>query len=200
MKTSRREFLRSALCGVTLTVRFWARFSDHSGSGPAMLKTMWAFSLTALLFLTITPGTLWARLVLPAAIVLTAVFGAAYAVASHRAMLNYVQEHGRVGYTTLWNFFVAGLQGLTPIGAGFLIDHLELTGFRICFALSAAGCFLCGFATHWVVKDSPAPVPFPFVSPAQPLRTLARTVWITAGLHESNRPERTRRAGNRERS
>jgi hypothetical protein len=40
MKTSRREFLRSALCGVTLTVRFWARFSDHSGSGPAMLKTM----------------------------------------------------------------------------------------------------------------------------------------------------------------
>jgi hypothetical protein len=175
--------------GVFLTIRAWARFTDHSGSGLAMAKGMIAHSLLAGLFLVLWPGAPWTPWVVPAAVVLASIFSSAFFLAAHRAMLGRVQTEGRVAYTNLWTFATAVAGGLTPILAGLCIQRWDLGGFRLCFALACAGGAAGALLSLRVVgptavaqrdwKD--------LLSPALPVRTLARILWITAGMHESNR-------------
>ncbi|HOZ46445.1 MAG TPA: hypothetical protein PLO37_10725 [Candidatus Hydrogenedentes bacterium] len=172
-----------------LTIRAWARFADHSGSGRAMSKALLAHSLVALSFLAIVPGHPGVYLMLVPAIVLTNVFYAAFWMAAQRAMLFYVQPEGRVSYTNLWMLITAIATGITPILAGAIIDRWMLNGFRACFGLSGVLGLAGAVACRWAVRDG-APLGDSLsnlLNPVMPLRVLARVVWITVGMHESNR-------------
>lgn len=175
--------------GVLVTIRFWGRFADRRGSGRAMGGALVGHSLVAGIFLLLPTGAAWTLAGLVVATVFMTIFGAAFTIAAHRAMLNYVPEEGRVGYTNLWTLGIALSPGITAILAGALIEHLGLWGFRTCFFLSGITGIVCALACLWVVRDGD---PYDFsmkrlLDPALPLRTLVRIAWITAGLHESNR-------------
>ncbi len=190
--TPRRVMLLTAAgsVGVLLTIRYWGRFADHSGSGRAMLKTLIGHSLGALAFLALPPGAWWTPWAMWPVVVLTSIFGAAFWMAAHRAMLNYVKEDGRVGYTNLWTVGTALTLGGTPIAAGWLIQHWGLWGFRACFLISGAAGMIGALACDWIVRDGPQALrarAWP-LDPMLPVRTLVRIAWITVGLHESNRP------------
>lgn len=176
--------------GVLLTIRYWGRFADHSGSGRAMLKTLIAHSLGALAFLALPPGAWWTPWAIWPVVVLNCIFGAAFWMAAHRAMLNYVKDDGRVGYTNLWTLGTALTLGMTPIMAGWLIQGWGIWGFRACFLISGAAGLAGAFACEWIVRDGARPVGVRMwpLDPMLPFRTLVRIAWITAGLHESNRP------------
>ena len=179
-------------CGILLTIRFWQRFADHSGSGRAMFKTMLAYSFGALLFLTLVPGTAWARYAAPVAVVAVYMFGAAFSMAAHRAMLNYVKEPGRVAYTNVWIVGTALALGLTPIAVGRFVDWWGMAGFQVCFLVAGLLGLVCTGACLFVVRDgkddSPTWSDRSLINLGPPIRTLARVAWITVGMHESNRP------------
>jgi len=175
--------------GTLLTIHFWGRFAKHSGSGRAMFKTLIAHSIAALSFVLMNPGSpriLWA---LAPALVCATVFAAAFRLAANRAMLNYVHASHRPAYTNLWIGGTSAALSLAPILAGLVIHHWHLLGFRICFAISGGVGLCCAAACRWVVQDG---APFEpslarMLNPVLPLRTLLRIVWVTVGLHESNR-------------
>jgi len=175
--------------GTLLTVQFWGRFARHSGSGRAMFKTLVGHSLAALSLLALAPSSPWVLFGLTPAVVCATVFASAYGVAANRAMLNYVHASHRPEYSNLWIVGTAGALALAPILAGYVIEHGHLWGFRLCFSISGI-LGLCGaVACRWMVQDG---APFEpslaqMLNPVLPLRTLLRIVWVTAGLHESNR-------------
>ena len=176
---------------VMLTVRAWGRFADHSGSGLAMFKTLTGHSILAAACLFLVPGAPWT---LPMVVVLSASLGSlggSFWMATNRAMLNQVRSRGRIGYTNIWTVGTAAALGITPILAGVIIDRLGLWGYRTCFLISASAGFLCALACLWAVRDTKRPVAsiLGAPSPLLPVRTLARIVWITVGMHESNRSE-----------
>lgn len=181
--------LAAGSTGVLLTIRFWGRFADYSGSGRAMFKTLTGHSLMALGFMTLLPGERWTPYLLPVLAVLVSIFGSAFWMAAHRAMLNRVQNEGRVAYTTVWTVGTALMLGLTPILTGQVISHGGLWGFRACFLIAGLFGLACAVASELVVGDGqhPAWSPSGLLNPTLPLRTLARIVWITVGMHESNR-------------
>jgi hypothetical protein len=171
--------------GVALTIRFWGRRADSFGSVPAMIQLLAGHSLLAVLWLCLLPDsrpTAW--LVLPI-LVLTSLFNAAFTMVTARGMLCRVRENGRVGYTALWIFSVALANGIPPIMAGWLIDVLGLTGFRLCFLISALGGMV---ATAGMFRLSPEegkpPVPaFHYLGhPTQTLRSFGRLFWFTLGF------------------
>lgn len=176
--------------GIMLTVRFWGRFADYSGSGLAMFKALTGHSLAALACLSLAPGSGWTLYVLFPIAFFAHIFLAAYATSTNRAMLNYVRAEGRVGYTSLWTIAMALAMGLTPILAGFVIDRFGLWGFRACFLISGGGGLCGAVLCRYVVRDSePLTVSMDvLLNPVLPLRTLARIMWITIGMHESNKP------------
>ncbi len=175
--------------GILLTVGAWARFTDQHGSGITMAKTLAAHALAPLVFL--IPGslalpTVFAPLV---SVVIACVFGAAFHVAATRAMLNYVPDHDRVGYTALWTVCTALALGSTPLAAGFFIAQWGLWGFRLCFLLSIGstllGAILCMVFIHEPSVRNASWTQL--LNPIMPLRTAGQILWITIGLHESNR-------------
>ncbi len=177
--------------GILLTIRYWARFAEHSGSGRAMFLTLTAHSLVALACLTLWPGAPWTRYAIAPLVALSGVFGAACWMAAHRAMLNYVKSPGRVAYTNTWQVGASIVLGITPILAGLFINDWSLWGFRLCFLISGLAGLACAAACLWVVRDG-APLEISLTqlaSPALPMRTLARILWVTVGLDESNRPQ-----------
>jgi hypothetical protein len=79
--------------------------------------------------------------------------------------------------------------GVTPIFAGYVIEHLDLLGFRIAFVIAGVGGLIAGLANFWVVHDR-KPLRNALdelINPTLPIRTLARIAWVTVGLHSSNR-------------
>jgi len=175
--------------GILLTIHFWARFADHSGSGRTMCKALIGHAAAAALCLTLVPGRAWTPHVLWAAVVLFFVFRAAFDMATHRAMLGYVREAGRIGYTNIYMVSFSFAKGVTPIAAGFIIHSGGLWGFRACFIIACAFGLAGAVLSRAVLEDSPA-IAGPLtrlINPVVPLRTLARIVWITVGMHESNR-------------
>lgn len=179
----------SSVC-ILLTIRYWARFAEHSGSGRAMFKTLIAHSLTAMACVLLQPShgaTIYAVFALTIA---ASIFGSAFWMVTHRAMLNLVKASARVPYTTLWTVCTALALGLTPISAGFLIDHIDLWGYRACFMISGIAGVASALACLWLVreKETLEPTLADLLNPLLPVRTLARIVWVTLGLHESNRP------------
>ena len=179
----------SGSLGVFLTIRFWERFAEHSGSAMAIYKTLTAHSLVALACLLLWPGAPWTIFLLVAIIMMGGIFAAAFWMLLHRAMLGYVQLEGRVGYTNIWTLGTAVALGVTPILAGLVIQNFGMNGFRTCFLISGVGGLLCAIACLKTVHDS---VPIERNAPqlfnaAFPVRTLFRIAWITLGLHESNK-------------
>ena len=175
--------------GTLLTIRFWGRFAQHSGSGRAMFKTLIGHSLAALSFVALSPAAPWVLYGLVPALVCAAIFAAAFSVAANRAMLNYVHAAHRPAYTNLWIGGTSLALGLAPILAGQVIDNWHLWGFRVCFGISGVAGVCCAVACRWVVQDGAPfePTLGQMLNPVLPLRTLLRIVWVTVGLHESNR-------------
>lgn len=186
-------FMALGSAGVLFTIGYWGRFADHSGSGYAIFLTLIAHSVFVLVALTLTPGSAWTPVLLVCTILPTAAFGAAFWMSAHRALLNYVQEKGRVGYTNAWTVGTALSLGLTPILAGQAIEHFGMWGYRFCFLLSGAAGLACAIASRWVVKDVEPiqDIRSRLFDPLLPVRTFARIAWITAGMHSSSRGRRS---------
>ncbi|MFA7691640.1 MAG: MFS transporter [Candidatus Hydrogenedentales bacterium] len=175
--------------GVLLTVGSWARFTDKSGSGLAMAKTLFGHTCApALLLLSniTAPDSTWPATV---AIILACIFTAAFGVAINRAMLNQVPDQDRVGYTAIWTVFTSLAHAITPVVAGILIEHFGIWGYRSCFILSMVstliGALLSLFFIHDLTLEGRSWVHL--LNPVLPLRTAGRVLWITMGLDASNR-------------
>ena len=183
-------FMAVGSASILLTVRFWARFADHSGSGRAMFKTLTAHAIAALACLALVPGARWTIYAALPLIAVVSTFGGAFWTVTYGAMLDYVKASNRVGYTNIWMVASALAMGVTPILAGQVIERWGIWGFRTCFLISGAAGLCCAIACRLVVWDGgPHERPaLQLLSQAQPLRTLARIAWITVGMHRSNRP------------
>lgn len=175
--------------GILFTVGSWARFTEASGSGLAMAKTLIGHTCAPLMMLFAGAHTFESTLIASGAVILACVFSAAFNVAINRAMLNQVPDNDRIGYTALWTVSTALALGITPVAAGFFIEHYALWGFRLCFLFSAAstlaGALLSLLYIHDMGIEGKKWVHL--LNPALPLRTIGRILWITVGLHESNR-------------
>lgn len=182
-------YMAAGSVGIMLTIRYWGRFADRSGSGRAMFKTLTGHAAAALLFLTLLPGAAWTPYAAALAIMCASIFASAFFMASHRAMLGYIRDAGSISYTNLWMLLTSLSMGLTPIFVGWVIEWGGLTGFRVCFLVAGVVGVFCAVACRVIVSDG-APVELSLVqlmNPAIPLRVLARVVWITVGLDETNR-------------
>jgi MFS family permease len=104
-------------------------------------------------------------------------------------MLGYIQEEGRVAYGNIWTLGSMLAMGLTPIAVGTAIEYGGVWGYRASFAAAAVGGLILAVAVRYGLhEDRPVrPSLTVLLNPVFPLRTLARIVWISAGLHESNR-------------
>ena len=174
---------------VLLTIHFWGRFAEHSGTGQAAVLAMVGHSCAALAYLLLPPGAPWTAWLLPAVFMASSVLNSAYWTLTHRHMIQIVDEEHKVGYTNIWILGTALSLGLTPIVAGYVIEHLHLAGFRIAFAIAGVGGLAAGLANFWVVYDR-KPLRNALdelINPTLPIRTLARIAWVTVGLHSSNR-------------
>ncbi len=170
--------------GIMFTVRHWARFAEHSGSGLAMALALTGHALMSLLCLALRPGAWWTLYALAPIMVLSSVFGSAFGMMSPRAMLGYVKTEDRVGYTNLWTVGTAIALGVVPVIVGLVIEHGALLGFRVCFCIAGGSVLACATAIRRVVQDRGAQDRSSTFSPARSLLTLAS---VTLGLHESNR-------------
>lgn len=177
---------------IACTIRFWGRLADHLGSSHAMFLALFGHSAAVVSMLALYPGAPWTPYLIPVAMVTTMVTGTAYWSSAHRGLLAHVHEDYRVGYTNLWMMNCALALGITPIVVGFVIDRWGMAGFQACFAISGIGGLLCAVATYWIPeKDRPAPAPpRQVLRPSFPLWTLANIVWVSAGMHASNRTAR----------
>ena len=175
--------------GILLTIAAWARFTDTKGSGLAMSKTLFAHTSAPVLMLLGGMGLPGAFYITGFSVVLACIFNAAFNVAVNRAMLNQVPDHDRVGYTALWTVSTALAAGITPVAAGLLIEHYVVWGFRLCFLFSGLTTTVAGLLCLLFIHD----ISFSgrtwlhLLNPSLPLRTAGRILWITIGLHESNR-------------
>ena len=174
---------------VLITIHFWSRFAEQSGTGQAALLTMIGHSLGALTYLLLPPGATWSAWLLPPTLICTTLMGAAYWSLTHRYMISLVDKVHKVGYTNIWMVGTAISMGVTPIVTGYVIEHFGLSGFRASFAIAGIVGMIGGLANFWVVYHR-KPLRHALddlIDPALPIRTLARIAWVTVGLHSSNR-------------
>jgi MFS family permease len=182
--------------GVFLTVRYWTRYAEHGDPRVAIAMTLAGHGLVAASFIALPPWAPWTPVLLFPAIAAATLLSGAFNAISHGAMLGFVPDHDRVAYTNLWIVVTSIGLGLSPIFAGLLIHRLGLLGFEICFTISAVGGVLCGIG-EWLLVARRRAIPRPLAhlfSEAQPVRTLARIAWISAGLHESSGRPRPKRS------
>lgn len=181
--------MTTASLGVFLTIRFWARFADYSGPRMAVALSLVGHGTLAVGFLGLWPHAAWTPWLIFPAVVMASILSAAFSAIAHRAMLDYVPDHGRVAYTNVWILGTSMALGLSPVLAGYVIQTYGYRGFELCFLFAGVGGIVFGLAERIVVGrvlQRPQPMVEMF-SPGQPVRALARIVWITAGLHRSNR-------------
>jgi len=178
----------SSVC-IMATIRHWARFAERNGSASAMHLSLTGHAAAAAAFLLLWPGAAWNVWLMPFVCVVASVFGSAFWMTTHRAMLSLVKASDRVSYSNIWTMGTSLMLGLTPIAAGFIIDHGGLWGFRACFLVATFGGLACAQACLHTVKDSTPPVPARRHVPLflRPVNTLGRGIRITLGLDESNR-------------
>lgn len=176
--------------GILFTITSWARFTEASGSGLAMAKTLCGHSCAPVLMLLAGFTVSGPLYITGFAVFLACIFSAAFSVAVNRAMLNQVPDSDRVGYTALWTVSTALALGITPVCAGLLIEHFELWGFRICFLFSIGTTLLSALLCLFFISDTSlwGKSWTDLLNPVLPLRTAGRILWITMGLHQSNRP------------
>jgi hypothetical protein len=140
--------------GIFLTIASWGRFADYAGSASAMFWSMLGHGTCALVCIVLVPDALWTNALLWTVFVVASVFNAAFNVAANRAMLGYVCSHHRIVYTNMWSVVTSLAIGLTPIAAGYLIDHFHRTGFYACFTIAALFSFACGFMSRIYVREA----------------------------------------------
>jgi hypothetical protein len=173
--------------GVACTVHFWGRAADRFGSVPAMIQLLAAHALLAFSWWGLLPGGSLTGVLAVVVIVFTTIFNGAFTMVSARGMLCRVRDEGRVAYTSLWILGISTANGLPPILAGLLIDHLELAGFRLCF-LVAGGLGLVAASCMFALPPEEGKPPLDelrhLIHPSQPVRSLARVFWITLGFGE----------------
>lgn len=173
--------------GITCTVRFWGRAADRFGSVPAMIQLLGAHALLAFSWWGLLPGGRLTGVLAVPVIVFSSIFNGAFTMVSARGMLCRVRDEGRVAYTSLWILGVSTANGLPPILAGLLIDHLGLLGFRLCFCIAGAlGLVAAGFMYGLSPEEGKPPIGelHHLIRPGQPLRSLGRVFWITLGFGE----------------
>ena len=175
--------------GVLLTIHYWGRFAEHTGTGYAALLAIIGHSCGALGYLLLPPDAPWTVWVLPPAYVATNLLGMAYWTLTHRHMISVVDEEHKVGFTNIWILGTALSLGVTPIIAGYVIEHLHLAGFRTAFTIAGVGGLVFGIANYWVayLRRPLHTALSEMVNPMLPVITLARIAWVTVGLHPSNR-------------
>jgi hypothetical protein len=175
--------------GILFTIRYWGRFAEYAGSGSTMFLALTAHGIMALSFIALSPGAVYTLYALAPVYVLICIFSAAFWTSAHRAMLNLVHEESRVGYSNIWTVGTSIACGITPILVGLAIDHLNLWGFRLCFAMSGLVGLGCAIACKWVVQDGRSTVKpqFRVITPAMTVETLMDIARITIGRHESAR-------------
>jgi MFS family permease len=173
----------SSVC-VMLSVRNWARFAERCGSGRAISMAQVGHACGSLCCLLLVPGTVWAQWAIAPIIIMTTLFGAAYWMSVHRAMMRFVKTEDRVGYTNLWTVFTAIALGVVPVLAGMAIDHFGEWGFRFCFSMAGFGGLCSAFLMRRAAGDGS-----PINLPANPLqwvmvgpRILKRIARVTLGF------------------
>ena len=175
---------------VFLTVRAWGRFAEHNGRGEALFLTMLAQSVVVGSCIFIPAQSPYALWLAGGTFVLATVFGVAHWTLSHGAALSFVNEEAKVGYTNVWALSSSLALGLTAVLVGVIIDYAGMEwGFRICFALSAIIGSICSFTTWHTVDVAPRPELGKLIDVTIPMRTAARVLWITVGLHSSTKPK-----------
>ncbi len=178
----------ASLC-IMFTVRHWARFAERNGSGIAISLAQTGHAFCSLLCLFLIPGTIWSRWAIVPLIIMASVFGSAFWMTVHRAMMGYVKTEDRVGYTNLWTVATAIAFSIVPVLAGMAIDHLHEWGFRLCFLMAGGGGVCAALLMRRVIGDA---------GPARPPagirhwialgpQIITKIVRITIGLDESNR-------------
>lgn len=173
---------------VLLTIRSWARYADFAGSGRAMALTLLGHAMTTTAFLFLRPESRLTYAALVPVVVAAGVFGTAFWIAVHRAMLNRLEESCRVGYSNVWTVGTNVSMGLTPILAGSAVEHMGMWGYRLCFSIAILSAVGCAAVSLRVVADGRGFVSLrTLLHPMLPLRTLERLTRISLGLHESNR-------------
>jgi hypothetical protein len=173
--------------GVACTVHFWGKAADRFGSVPAMIQLLAAHALLAFAWWGLLPGGRMTGLLALPIIVFSAIFNVAFTMVSARGMLCRVRDEGRVAYTSLWILGVSTANGLPPILAGLLIDHLGLLGFRLCFCIAGGlGLAAAGLMFGLSPEEGKPPIGelHHLIRPGQPLRSLGRVFWITLGFGE----------------
>lgn len=140
--------------GIFLTIASWGRYADYAGSSNAMFWSMIGHAVCALACIALVPGAAATSYALWAVFIVASVFNAAFNVAANRAMLGYVCSHRRVVYTNLWSIGTSLAIGLTPIAAGYLIDHFHRAGFYACFILTALCGVACAFMSRVYVREA----------------------------------------------
>ncbi len=178
----------SSVC-IMLTIRHWARFAERNGSAQAMCLSLTGHAIASAAFLLLWPGAAWNAWLMAPIMIVASVFGSAFWMTTHRAMLSQVKASDRVGYANAWTMGTSLLLGLTPIAAGLIIDHGGIWGFRTCFLIASVGSLVCAQACLHVAKDTALPVATRRNVPIflRPAYILGRTVRITLGRDESNR-------------
>lgn len=154
------EFDASVIMAVTaagslsifLTISAWGRFADYAGSAAAMFWSMLGHGACGVLCLFLTPGGEWSGVLLWAVFALASVFSAAYNVAANRAMLGYIPREHRVVYTNIWSILASLAIAVTPICAGYVIDHVR-SGFAICFITTAVLAVMTGALCRRFVNE-----------------------------------------------
>ncbi|MBU2618456.1 MAG: MFS transporter [Proteobacteria bacterium] len=173
--------------GVAATVHFWGRAADRFGSVPAMIQLLAAHALLAFCWWGLLPNSRMTGVLAVVVIVFTTIFNAAFTMVTASGMLCRVRDEGRVAYTSLWILGISTANGLPPILAGLLIDHLGMFGFRLCFLIAGcAGLAAAGFMFALPPEEGKPPLHELryLIQPSQPLRSLARVFWITVGFGE----------------
>ncbi len=183
------------ICGgslaIALTIGSWGRHADRFGSNSAMLQLLTVHSLIALSWLLLLPGAAWTAWLAVPVVILSTLFNATFAMVTSRSMLCHVRDQGRVGYTNIWIICLSLAQGLAPIAAGKVIDTWRMNGFRVCFLISGFLGLACVPFFSLLKPESGKPEPphlHDVLRPGQPLRTLARTLWITLGFARRQPP------------
>ena len=176
---------------VAMTIHFWGKFAEFAGTGHTMFLALAGHSIVALVWLVLLPGGRVTPYLIPLVIVLGAIFHSAFWMAANRGLLTLVKDNGRAGYTNIYIFCRAFPVGCTPIIAGWAIHSMGLTGFRLCFIISGVVGILVSIGNNWIPEEGKDTPELSFLAellhPLTPLRTAARVIWVTVGLHESNR-------------
>lgn len=174
-------FLSSASAlGVALTIRRWGTFSDRHGSAKTMSLTLAGAVCTGLGWFLLVPMEPWTDVLAWPVVILTSIFGAAYWAATNRAMLCLVHQDNRISYTNAWVIGRAAAVGITPIIAGFLIQHFHLAGYMTCFCMGVILSVTAAVAVLRIRDDRTEPESFTALLSrrARPLQIL----WQIGGI------------------